>query len=133
MSRLWTAMADWFRRRFPKKSLGKRGERAAARHLKRQGYKIVATGTQLRPGELDIVAIDRGTIVFVEVKTRTGRTHVEPYAAVNAAKQIRYRRVAQHYMLTHEIGERTVRFDVVSIVLTPGQSPEIEHIPNAFA
>jgi putative endonuclease len=116
-------------------AIGARGESLAQKTLRQSGFRILARNYLCSAGEADLIAEEKATrdIVFVEVKTRTGRTHVEPYAAVNAAKQIRYRRVAQHYMLTHEIGERTVRFDVVSIVLTPGQSPEIEHIPNAFA
>jgi len=63
----------WLRRLFPKRTFGQRGEKEAARYLKRLGYKILARGRRLAPGELDIVALDGRTIVFVEVKTRTSQ------------------------------------------------------------
>ena len=64
------ALSGWLRRLFPKKTLGQRGEAAAARYLRRRGYKILARSDRFGPGELDLVALDRKTIVFVEVKTR---------------------------------------------------------------
>ena len=117
------------------KAIGARGERLAQKTLRRAGFRILARNYLCTAGEADLIAEEKSTgdIVFVEVKTRTGRTHVEPYAAVNAAKQVRYRRVARHYMQTHDIGERTVRFDVISIVLCPEESPDITHIPHAFS
>ena len=64
-------LARWWLRAFPPKTLGRRGEDAAARFLKRLGYKILARSRRLAPGEFDLVALDGRTIVFVEVKTRT--------------------------------------------------------------
>jgi putative endonuclease len=126
-------MADWFGRRFPKKPLGRRGEKAAARHLKRQGYKIVSTGTQLRPGELDIVALDGQTIVFVEVKTRQSRQYGHPAEAVTPAKQRRLTRLAVTFLKLHGLLEHAARFDVVAVTWPEGQRrPEIEHFKNAF-
>ena len=63
-------VSRWLARLFPRKTLGQRGEAAAARYLRRRGYKVLARGDRLGPGELDLVMLDRRTIVFVEVKTR---------------------------------------------------------------
>ena len=68
--------AIWLARRFGPGTLGQRGERAAAKYLKKLGYKIVARGQRGRRGELDLVAVDGRTVVFVEVKTRTGAHEV---------------------------------------------------------
>ena len=62
---LGTALSERLRRLFAEKPLGARGERAAARYLKRRGYKILAQGKRLLPGELDLVALERDTVVFV--------------------------------------------------------------------
>ena len=133
MSRLWAAIVGWFRRSFPKKSLGEAGERAAARYLKRRGYKIVATQTKLRPGELDIVAVDRGTIVFVEVKTRGNQRYGHPAEAVTPAKQRRITRLAVTYLKLHGLLEHAARFDVVAVTWPENRRrPEIEHFKNAF-
>ena len=82
-----TVVARWLRRLFPKKPLGRRGEAAAARFLRRRGYKIIARHERLRGGELDLVAVDRDrTLVFVEVKTRESRDAGHPAEAVDLAK-----------------------------------------------
>ena len=72
--RLPAVLSGWLRRFFPEKSLGQRGEEAAERYLKRRGYKVLARGNRLRPGELDLVMLDGRTIVFVEVKTRQSQS-----------------------------------------------------------
>ena len=76
--------SPWLRRVFPRKTLGQRGEKEAARHLQRLGYKILARGRRLASGELDLVALDGRTIVFVEVKTRTSQDAGHPANAVDA-------------------------------------------------
>ncbi len=88
------SLSGWFRRLFPKKTLGKRGEAAAARFLRRRGYKILARGDRFGPGELDLVALDGKTIVFVEVKTRESAVAGHPADAVDAVKQRRLTRLA---------------------------------------
>lgn len=123
----------WFRRVFPPRNLGQRGEAAAARYLLFRGYRILARGNRLRPGELDLVAMDRNTVVFVEVKTRRTQDAGHPSEAVDAVKQRRLTRLAVTYLKRHGLLESPARFDVIAITWPPGKwFPKIEHIKNAF-
>jgi putative endonuclease len=134
MVRQWlAAVVAWLRRPAAEKSLGVRGEEAAARYLKRRGYKIVARGDRLKPGEIDLVAIDRQTVVFVEVKTRESAGAGHPSEAVDAAKQRRLTRAAVTFLKHHGLLESPARFDVIAVTWpADGRRPTIEHIPNAF-
>jgi putative endonuclease len=124
---------QWFRRWFPEKNLGQRGEAAAARYLWFRGYKILARGNRLSPGELDLVATDHGTIVFVEVKTRQSHHTGHPAEAVDANKQRRLTRLAVTFQKRHGLLEHPARFDVIAITWPQGKwRPTIEHIKNAF-
>ena len=129
-----TAVSRWFRRFFPKQTLGQRGEAAAARFLRRRGYKIIARGDRHRRGELDLVAVDPDrTIVFVEVKTRKSADAGHPSEAVDANKQRRLTRLAVGFLKRHGLLEYPARFDVVAVTWPPGKrSPKIEHFENAF-
>jgi putative endonuclease len=123
----------WFDRLFPPKTLGQRGEAAAARYLVRRGYRILARGDRLKPGELDLVAADRDTIVFIEVKTRQSQEAGHPAEAVDARKQRRLTRLAVTYLKRHGLLERPARFDVIAITWPQGKwFPKIEHFKNAF-
>jgi putative endonuclease len=125
--------ARWRRRLFRPKTLGRRGEAAAARFLRRRGHKILARGYQFGPGELDLVTLDRETIVFVEVKTRRSSELGEPAEAVDLRKQRKLTRLAVSFLKRHGLLNRPARFDVVSITWPEGKwRPAIEHIPNAF-
>jgi putative endonuclease len=113
--------------------LGVRGERAATRFLKRQGYVIVGRGARDRIGELDIVAVDGKTIVFVEVKTRASHDRGHPAEAIDRDKQRQLTRVALSYLRRHDLLEYSARFDVVAVTWPADQKqPTIEHIKNAF-
>jgi putative endonuclease len=126
-------LARWWFRVFPPQTLGRRGEEAAARFLKRQGYKILARSRRLAPGELDLVALDGRTIVFVEVKTRTSADVGHPAEAVDAIKQRKLTRLAVTFMKRHGLLEFPARFDVVAITWPAGKGrPVIEHFKNAF-
>jgi putative endonuclease len=117
-------------RRLP---LGRRGENAAARFLARRGYKIVARGQRGQIGELDLVAIDGRTVVFVEVKTRTTQEAGHPADAVDENKQRQLTRVALAFLQRHDLLEAKSRFDVVAITWpADGRRPHIEHFPSAF-
>jgi putative endonuclease len=123
----------WLARLCPEKTLGQRGEAAAARYLRRLGYKIVARSDHLKPGELDLVAVDHGTIVFIEVKTRQSQQSGHPADAVDDVKQRRLTRLAVTFLKRHRLLDYPARFDVVAITWPSDQrSPVIEHFPNAF-
>ena len=132
--RLGEAIARGFRRFFPERTLGQRGERAAAKFLKRKGYKILATGDRLRHrDELDIVAADGRTVVFVEVKTRRSQDRGHPAEAVDAAKQRRLTKLAVTFLKRHRLLDYPARFDVIAITWPEtSRKPQIEHIQNAF-
>ncbi|MFO7638943.1 MAG: YraN family protein [bacterium] len=111
--------------------VGRRGERLACDCLRRRGYRILATNHRSRLGELDIVCRDGETTVFVEVKTRTSGMFGAPAEAVDARKQERLKRLAEQYLLEHELEAVEVRFDVLAIRLD-FDPPEIEHLEGAF-
>jgi putative endonuclease len=115
------------------KPLGYVGERAAEKFLKRKGYKIVARGLLLRGGELDLVAVDGRTVVFVEVKTRRTSQFGPPAEAVTGRKQWHLTRAALFYLKRHGLLEYESRFDVVAVFWPrEAKRPTIEHFQNAF-
>ena len=125
----------WFERLFPKKTLGQRGEAAAARYLRRRGYKILARSDHFGPGELDLVALDRDrrTIIFVEVKTRQSDLMGHPSEAVDDRKQRKLTRLAETFLKRYRLSECPARFDVIAITWPADKwFPTIEHIKNAF-
>ena len=124
---------DRLLRRPDHRPLGQQGEDAAARHLTRLGYQILARGDHSKPGELDLVARDGDTVVFVEVKTRRSQEAGHPAEAVNAAKQRRLTRLAVTFLKRYGLLESPARFDVIAVTWPEGQRrPTIEHLPNAF-
>ena len=128
-----TALPGWLRRLRPEKTLGGRGEAAAARHLKRLGYRIAARGDRSKLGEIDLVAVDGRTVVFVEVKTRQSDEEGHPAEAVNPAKQRRLTQLAVTFLKRHGLLEYPARFDVVAVTWPEGsRRPAIEHFKNAF-
>jgi len=116
-----------------RKLLGDRGERAAVKYLKKQGFRIIAKQYRSSYGEVDIIAEDRKTTVFVEVKTRTSTNDGRPFEAVDLRKQEKITRIALAWLKQYDRLEQPARFDVVSI-LWPDESgePEIQHFRNAF-
>jgi len=124
----------WFAARFPAKSLGKRGEDAAARFLKRNGYRILARCLDSPLGELDIIAVDGRTIVFVEVKTRRSTDAGDPADAIDDRKQRRMTQAALAYLKSKGLLKDAARFDVVAITWPENRKrPTIEHYKNAFS
>ena len=111
--------------------LGKTGEDLACAELECRGYAILARRYRRRGGEIDIVARDGQTVVFVEVKARDGRAFGEAAEAVTAFKRRRITRLALDYMTRYRLANRPCRFDVVSIHFDSGR-PVIEVFNNAF-
>src|SRR5258705_9744307 len=114
-----------------RQTLGKIGEDLACHELEGRGYAIVARRYRRRGGELDIVARDGATLVFVEVKAREGREFGEAAEAVGSFKRRRMIGVALDYLARQHLVDCPCRFDVVSILLQDGQ-PQIEVYQNAF-
>jgi putative endonuclease len=115
------------------KLLGDRGERAAARYLRRQGFEILARQQAGRLGEIDLIARDGDTIVFVEVKTRTSGAAGNPVEAVTPAKQRQMTRIALAWLKQRGLLECRARFDVVALLWAEGaRQPEIKHYRHAF-
>jgi len=110
--------------------LGQRGERVAARFLRRQGLRMLLRGYRTRAGEIDLIARDGDILVFVEVKTR--RQGV-PAEAVTPQKQRRMTLAALHFLRKYNLLEQRSRFDVVAILWPDDRrAPEVQHIRNAF-
>jgi putative endonuclease len=111
--------------------LGRRGEQAAERHLRRSGYRIVERNFRAAGAEIDIVAMDGDTLVFVEVKTRSGAGAGTPVDAVDRRKQERMRRAAEAFAARHRASDWTIRFDVVAIT-GGGKDMKLELLKDAF-
>jgi len=110
---------------------GVQSESLAARLLKQRGYTILETNYRTPLGEIDIIARDRGTIVFVEVKARRCLGFGGPKWAVTTKKQRKISMVALYYLKTTRQSQAKARFDVVAI-RSLGQPPQVEIIQNAF-
>jgi putative endonuclease len=130
------------------RDLGRLGEDLAVEFLVRRGLEILARNLRSRLGEVDILAQEGLTLVFVEVKARRAGSGDPPQVAVHAKKQARLARLALGYLAAHRLGDRACRFDVVAVTLTtlPGDarpsatgdgvsdsaSPRLEYFPGAF-
>ena len=125
------AVSNWFGKLGHKLSLGSRGERAAERHLRHHGYRIIARNFRAAGAEIDLVAMDNDTLVFIEVKTRSSPAAGAPEEAVDARKQSRMRRAAEAFAAQYRAGECAMRFDVVAIDASGGNLG-IELLRNAF-
>jgi putative endonuclease len=118
----------WWRRWF-----GTRSERAAVRFLRRKGYRVVARNYRCPRGELDVVALDNGCIVFVEVRSTESDDATRPAVSVDAAKQRRLTDLALCFLQQHRLLDRPARFDVLAVSWPPNQrEPAIVHYQSAF-
>jgi putative endonuclease len=113
-----------------RKLLGKEGEDRAARFLSKQGYRILERNYRTRSGEIDLIALHQGMVVFVEVKTRTNDAFGAPELAVTPPKQRRLVNAALGYIKHKKLHQVPCRFDVVAI--SASAEKELELIQNAF-
>ena len=97
---------------------GRKGERIACLYLLKQGFDVLARRYRSRSGELDIIAYEGETLVFVEVKTRTSADYGEPWQFVDWRKQQILRRTAEDFIADHDLGQFAYRFDIVSVLGT---------------
>ena len=114
-----------------KKELCQKGEEIALRFLKKNGYRILQKNYVCKMGEVDIVAREKDTFAFIEVKTRRSTSYGPPQMAVNQKKQEQLSKAALHFLKENGLEEAKARFDVVAILLGP-KGDEIELIRNAF-
>jgi putative endonuclease len=111
---------------------GEAAEALAARFLKKNGCKILQRNYATPAGEIDLIALDAGVVVFVEVRGRSSDEFGSPETSVNLAKQKRMGRVALDFCRRHNLHDAACRFDVVS-VRNPGSArPAVEHFEDAF-
>ncbi len=110
---------------------GQTGEDMAVVFLKNEGYSILERNYRCRYGEIDIIAMDKGSIVFVEVKQRGSDLFGSPEDAIGRIKQKKISRVALNYLQEKSMPDHNSRFDVVGIYLAP-RTNRIELIRNAF-
>jgi putative endonuclease len=117
-----------------RRELGHRGEEEAVRYLAAKGYRILDRGFRMFGGEIDIIARQGQTLVFVEVKTRRRTDFGLPDESVNLSKQNQVRKIALGYLLKKHLPEdrTSCRFDVLSIVWAEGQGSVITHLEDAF-
>src|SRR5687767_1479108 len=114
--------------------LGTRGEKLACQFLKRSGYKILYRNFRGRTGgEIDVVCRDGDTLVFVEVKTRTGEDFGRPIEAIDRDKRKRLSRGGLAWLRLLNDPDILFRFDVVEVIIAEGAEPRLELIKNAFA
>jgi len=113
--------------------LGKRGEEATADFLRKKGYRIIERNYKNRLGEIDIIAKDKKTLCFIEVKTRTSLRFGYPQEAVTERKQKKINRVALAYLKQYNLLQISARFDIVSVIFNNQNKTEIKIIKDAFS
>lgn len=112
---------------------GAKGEAAAAAYLARKGYRILERNYRCPLGEIDLIAVDGGEIVFIEVRTRSSHAYGTPQESVDGRKQVRLRRLGAYYLAARGLAGRACRFDVVAVMLDSQERvTSIEVIKGAF-
>ena len=119
---------------FSTKKTGDKGEDLAVELLEAKGYTIIKRNYRYGKGEIDIIAKDSQEegLVFIEVKSRKSLEYGSPEEAITKNKIKQLKRIAELYLYENEIKEILCRFDVIAILMLPGQKPQIEHYVNAF-
>ena len=114
------------------KQLGDKGEALVADYLKKEKFRIIARNYRQRNGEIDLIAKDKGVLVFVEVKTRRSLQFGNPAEAVNYYKQKKIIKVAQWYLQQKNMLDQSCRFDVVEVYYENTENYRVHQIKNAF-
>ena len=114
------------------RELGSWAEHEVCAYLRASGYEILETNFRCREGEIDVVARDGSSLVFVEVKARTGTGYGVPADAVDLKKRQRLARCALRYLIDRKASAQEVRFDVASVLARPGRAPSIRILRGAF-
>jgi len=114
-----------------KKKIGQKGENLAFAYLQNLGYKVLERNYRCKLGEVDIIALDNDTLVFIEVRTRSSLDFGLPQESINRRKRHQISKVALEYMTRKKLNNTPARFDVVAISLEPGKE-KIDLIKDAF-
>lgn len=113
--------------------LGRWSEKRCERFLKGHGLRTLTRNYRCKMGELDLVMVDAdGSIVFVEVRSRTQDSQVPPEATITSEKRAHISRTARLFLAVNKIEDRPLRFDVITLVLGRSGPPQIQYFPNAF-
>lgn len=122
-----------FRMSNQKQALGRRGEDEAASYLKKQGYILLQRNYRCLLGEIDIIAKEGRTLVFIEVRARSSDRFGMPQESVNRSKILKIYKVAQYYLKAVQKEEEPVRFDMLALLFDiEDQLVQLEHIKGAF-
>jgi putative endonuclease len=115
-----------------KRQIGGRGEDLACAELERQGMQVLERNWRCRLGEIDIVAAETGrtgrTLVFCEVKCRSGLGFGHPLEAITYTKMRTLRQLAAIWMREHHVKAATIRLDAIGVVLAPGKPASLTHV-----
>ncbi len=111
-----------------KDAVGRHGEDVATRHVQDAGWRVLDRNWRGADGELDIVAMDGPTLVTVEVKTRSGTGFGHPAEAVTPRKVARLRRLTAQWVAAHDVRPRSIRIDVIAVVLPRSGAASVEHL-----
>ena len=114
-----------------KQEIGKLGEDIAVNYLKQKGYKILDRNFECRQGELDIIALDKNEIVFIEVKARTSNRYGTPSEAVNKIKQKHMLQTIKYYLYIRNLSGEFVRIDVIEVYIKDNVY-KVNHIKQAL-
>ncbi len=115
-----------------KKNIGKSGEEIAAHFLQKKGYKILFRNYHSQYGEIDIIALDKDTLVFIEVKTRTSNFE-SAFSSVSFSKQQKLTKTALDFISkNYEYEDFLTRFDVIVILFDQREEYRIKHLADAF-
>ena len=113
------------------KETGKLGEDIAVHYLKQNGYIILDRNFECRQGEIDIIALDKKEIVFIEVKTRTSNKYGAPSEAVNKIKQKHMLQTIKYYLYIRNLSDEFIRIDVIEVYIN-NNVYKVNHIKQAF-
>lgn len=116
----------------PRSNRGEHWENVAAEHIRSAGLRLSERNYNCRMGEIDLIAEDGDTLVFIEVRYRRNRGFGSALESVDSRKQLRLREAALHYLTTHpKAANRPLRFDVIAIE-GPAEQPRFEWVQSAF-
>ncbi len=116
----------------PSQVFGRSAEDLAEQMLRKKGYRILERNLRIAGGELDLIADDQGTLVFIEVKARRGNQFGGAPYAITTRKKQQIIKLALCYLSQHGLTNKQCRFDVILVVGTNGHTPQLTHIEQAF-